>query len=261
MKIKTLLLTLSVLLALCCAMTTAVSAEDLFFSENPFAEAAEDEPTATPTPTQTPTPTPTPISVVYNFFRLDDGCDSCMPGYGPQPQPQPRPQGRPVYLPATGITGKVGPKPASVNYESTHYSIELPSINAAADLMIVPKVDGEYPVTWLGKNAGVLEGSALPGEGGQTWIVGHNHIDADEYGPFMDLGGLESGDRIFVMDHTDGSQMTYVIYENIKVAADDLDSVYAAADRYPNTMTLITCEDESSDGGYTNRRVVCARPM
>ena len=77
----------------------------------------------------------------------------------------------------------------------------------------------------------------------------------------MDLGGLESGDRIFVMDHTDGSQMTYVIYENIKVAADDLDSVYAAADRYPNTMTLITCEDESSDGGYTNRRVVCARPM
>ena len=84
MKIKTLLLTLSVLLALCCAMTTAVYAEDLFFSDNPFAEAEEetdpvtdpDQENPTPTPTQTPTPTPTPISVVYNFFRLDDGYDS-----------------------------------------------------------------------------------------------------------------------------------------------------------------------------------------
>ena len=60
MKIKTLLLTLSVLLALCCAMTTAVYAEDLFFSENPFAEALAEDSTVTPTPTQTPTPTPTP---------------------------------------------------------------------------------------------------------------------------------------------------------------------------------------------------------
>ena len=82
MKIKTLLLTLSVLLALCCAMTTAVYAEDLFFSENPFAEALAED--STPTPTQTPTPTPTPISVVYNFFRLDDGYDNYMPGYGPR---------------------------------------------------------------------------------------------------------------------------------------------------------------------------------
>lgn len=269
MNTKSIPLMLSVLLALCLALTSAVYAEDLFFSTDPFGKEITATETETPTPTPTPTADVSPVPqtataqptavpavptarpagpIVYNFFRLED---DCFTGCGP----------RPVYLPATGISGKADPKPSSVNYESTAYSIELPSVNASADLMIVPKIDGSYPVTWLGDKAGLLAGSALPGEDGQTWIVGHNHIDNDEYGPFMDLGGLENGDRIFVMDHTDGSRLVYVVYDNIKVAADDLQAVYAAADRYPNTMTLITCEDERSDGGYTNRRVVCARPM
>lgn len=272
MNSKTLLLMLSVLFVLCAALTSAVSAENLFFSSDPFGKEITETETETLTPTPTPTaelspfpetvtaeptgvPTATAVPAVrpsgaqvYHFFRLED---DCFTGCGP----------RPVYLPATGISGKAGPKPNSVNYKSTSFSIELPSVSASADLMIVPKVDGSYPVTWLGDKAGLLEGSAFPGQGGQTWIVGHNHIDNNEYGPFMDLGGLEIGDRIFVMDHADGSRTVYAVYDNFKVADDDLEAVYAAADRYPDTMTLITCEDERSGGGYANRRVVCAKQM
>ena len=53
----------------------------------------------------------------------------------------------------------------------------------------------------------------------------------------------------------------YEVYANVKVAADDVDSVYAAADEYADSLTLITCEDESVDGGYANRRVICAKPL
>ncbi len=100
----------------------------------------------------------------------------------------------------------------------------------------------------------------MPGEG-QTWIAAHNHIDAEEYGPFANIGNLNSGDRVFIADHTDGTMTVYEVYANLKVAADDAESVYAAADEYADSLTLITCEDERVDGGYANRRIICAKPL
>ena len=163
-------------------------------------------------------------------------------------------------LPATGINGAVAPQPKSVNYSALGLSIELPSIGASADILEVPFTDDGYAVTWLGANAGLLEGSAMPGEG-RTWIAAHNHIDADEYGPFVNIGSLTEGDRVFIANQNDGTMTVYEVYANVKVAADDVDSVYAAADEYADSLTLITCEDESVDGGYANRRVICAKPL
>ena len=183
------------------------------------------------------------------FFRLNDdeptGKRSCSKN---------------CVLPATGITGAIAPQPKSVNYSALGLSIELPSIGASADILEVPFTDDGYAVTWLGANAGLLEGSAMPGEG-QTWIAAHNHIDADEYGPFVNIGSLTEGDRVFIANQNDGTMTVYEVYANVKVAADDVDSVYAAADEYADSLTLITCEDESVDGGYANRRVICAKPL
>lgn len=168
--------------------------------------------------------------------------------------------GRNCALPATGINGAIAPRPKSVNYSILGLSIELPSLGVSAEILNVPFVDDAYAVTWLGGNAGLLEGSAMPGEG-QTWIAAHNHIDAEEYGPFANIGNLNSGDRVFIADHTDGTMTVYEVYANLKVAADDAESVYAAADEYADSLTLITCEDERVDGGYANRRVICAKPL
>ncbi len=168
--------------------------------------------------------------------------------------------GRNCALPATGINGVIAPRPKSVNYSILGLSIELPSLGVSAEILNVPFVDDAYAVTWLGGNAGLLEGSAMPGEG-QTWIAAHNHIDAEEYGPFANIGNLNSGDRVFIADHTDGTMTVYEVYANLKVAADDAESVYAAADEYADSLTLITCEDERVDGGYANRRIICAKPL
>ncbi len=168
--------------------------------------------------------------------------------------------GRNCALPATGINGTIVPRPKSVNYSILGLSIELPSLGVSAEILNVPFVDDAYAVTWLGGNAGLLEGSAMPGEG-QTWIAAHNHIDAEEYGPFANIGNLNSGDRVFIADHTDGTMTVYEVYANLKVAADDAESVYAAADEYADSLTLITCEDERVDGGYANRRIICAKPL
>ena len=168
--------------------------------------------------------------------------------------------GKNCALPATGINGAIAPRPLSVNYSSLGLSIELPSIGVSAEILNVPFVDDAYAVTWLGGSAGLLEGSAMPGEG-QTWIAAHNHIDAEEYGPFANLGRLNAGDRVFIADHTDGTMTVYEVYANLKVAADDAASVYDAADEYTDSLTLITCEDENVDGGYVNRRVICAKPL
>ncbi len=168
--------------------------------------------------------------------------------------------GRNCALPATGINGTIVPRPKSVNYSILGLSIELPSLGVSAEILNVPFVDDAYAVTWLGGNAGLLEGSAMPGEG-QTWIAAHNHIDAEEYGPFANIGNLNSGDRVFIADHTDGTMTVYEVYANLKVDADDAESVYAAADEYADSLTLITCEDERVDGGYANRRIICAKPL
>lgn len=168
--------------------------------------------------------------------------------------------GKNCAIPATGINGAIAPRPKSVNYSILGLSIELPSLGVSAEILNVPFVDDAYAVTWLGGNAGLLEGSAMPGEG-QTWIAAHNHIDAEEYGPFANIGNLNSGDRVFIADHTDGTMTVYEVYANLKVAADDAESVYAAADEYADSLTLITCEDERVDGGYANRRIICAKPL
>ena len=48
----------------------------------------------------------------------------------------------------------------------------------------------------------------------------------------------------------------FVVYANEKFASDDIDGL--ASFVKPGCMILITCEDESIEGGYLNRRVVFA---
>ena len=66
---------------------------------------------------------------------------------------------------------------------------------------------------------------------------------------------VQDGDRIMITD--EGSEMlTYQVYGNYKIAADDFISI--AGDLQDNSLVLITCEDETLDGTYQNRRVIFA---
>ena len=161
-------------------------------------------------------------------------------------------------LPKTGFSAlkpqKLSAQPLNVQYKPTRLTIQLPKLDAIADIVTVPFTDGEYPVDWLGSSVGMLEGSSLPGEG-ITVLTGHNHLNTTEAGPFALLSSLEPGDSFMITDAR-GVMRIWHVYQNTKIPADGFSGL--AADVKDNALVLLTCEDESPDGGYLNRRVVLA---
>ena len=161
-------------------------------------------------------------------------------------------------LPKTGFSAltaqKLSAQPLSVQYQPTRLTLQLPTLDTEADIVTVPYLDGEYPVEWLGSAVGMLEGSSLPGEG-ITVLTGHNHLNTIEAGPFALLRELEAGDNIMITDQR-GAMQTWHVYKSAKVPADGFAKI--VDEIKDNALALITCEDESPDGGYLNRRVVLA---
>lgn len=163
-------------------------------------------------------------------------------------------------MPKTGFSSmhpqNTAAQPLSVQYKPTRLTLQLPRLDVKADIVTVPYLDGEYPVEWLGGSIGMLEGSSEPGKGISV-LTGHNHLNTAEAGPFAFLSSLESGDIIMITDYN-GEMLTYHVYGSEKVPADGFSRI--AGELKENALVLITCEDESPDGSYFNRRIVLAAP-
>ena len=142
----------------------------------------------------------------------------------------------------------------NVTYAKTNMSLAIPTLKVEEDIVIVPLVDENFPVENLGNNIGLLEGSGPTNEDILV-LAGHNHLNTLEQGPFATLSGLKVSDLIFIRGAKDASR-TFVVYANELFAADDTEGLLSYA--RPGCMILITCEDESIDGGYLNRRVIFA---
>lgn len=166
-------------------------------------------------------------------------------------------------LPQTGFSSlkpqSLSNMPKNLNYQPLNVTIEIPSLDLYSEIVEVPNEDGEYKVTWLNDAVGLLEGSAIPGEG-NTILVGHNHLNDTKNGPFIALSSLEKGTRLFILN-ADGNMKTYIVYANEAVAETDVEAVLNISEAYENSITMITCENEKMDGGYANRRVVAAKLM
>ena len=169
----------------------------------------------------------------------------------------------PEKLPATGFPTRSVSHP-SVKQNQPSYKLlnglhlEIPAINAGMDVVQISLDDsGEWAVENLDELAGVLDVSALPGNG-TSIIAGHNHLDELRTGPFLNLYQLDTNDRIFVTDDS-GKFLLYRVYENELVAPDQSDTVYRTA--IPGSLVLMTCESEMPEGGYAYRRLVYAEPM
>lgn len=163
-----------------------------------------------------------------------------------------------TVLPGTGLSGKPGlSAPAKISYEPLSLELAIPSLNISAGIVEVPFADGDFPVEGLGMDAGLLEGTALPGEG-ISILAAHNTLNSEEFGPFALISTLEKGERIFVRAE-DGSMMIFEVYANEKIDAADIRGLFAEASAYEPSLTLLTCEDEMLEGGYASRRIVSAR--
>ncbi|MBQ6508664.1 MAG: class F sortase [Flexilinea sp.] len=165
-------------------------------------------------------------------------------------------------LPRTGFSSRLpyslADKPLSINYAQTGLVLQIPSLDVIADIVQVPFLENEYPVQWLGDAAGLLQGSARPGEG-VSILTGHNHLSSIEAGPFAFLSQLEPGTKLFVMKKNNES-ISFTVICNELITAEDMAALETIANQSENTLTLLTCENELSGGGYANRRVIAAIP-
>ena len=166
-------------------------------------------------------------------------------------------------LSATGFpTGGNLNLPAQVRgviYTSLNMRIQIPSIDMDAELTGVPATTDAWLIEDLGARAGLLSGTSLPGEG-YSIVVGHNHLNAAETGPFLLIGELKENDIIFVTA-PDGSLRRFSVYANELLLPDDMRKLAEIAEQESSTLVLVTCENETIDGGYLNRRAVFAKPL
>ena len=166
-----------------------------------------------------------------------------------------------VQLPATGFSAShvtaLPARPQGLSYGTTGLTLQIPGLDVAEAIVTVPEDNGSYPVEWLDRSVGLLEQSSLPGEG-VTVLTGHNHLNTTETGPFLFIGKMEENDRIMITD-ADNEMRIYKVYGNYKIASDGFAEIAPAVRE--NALVLITCEDESVEGGYLNRRVVLAEPL
>ena len=185
----------------------------------------------------------------------------------PPDPPEPTPEDFPPFphplLPETGYASSRPQHPERVGTAAVHrntgWSLQIPSLSLNTEIVIAPRGEKNFDVSYLENKAGLLEGYALPGDG-RTIITGHDHLSLTETGPFAFLYDMEIGDRIFFSD-PQNNILIFEVYANEKIAADDVAGLERIARSWPRSATFITCEDERPEGGYANRRIIAAKPV
>ncbi|MBR6089782.1 MAG: class F sortase [Anaerolineaceae bacterium] len=139
-------------------------------------------------------------------------------------------------------------------------TLQVPALGINTELVELPlSADKAWHIEWLGEKAGVLSGSSLPGEG-YSIIVAHNTLNNTEVGPFATLAAANINDLVFVKNYK-GKLIRFRVYANELVDRDGFAAMEAISADVPGTLMLVTCENETLNGDYLNRRVVFARPL
>ena len=133
--------------------------------------------------------------------------------------------------------------------------VEIPKLSVKMSIVGVPSTPEGWDVTWLGNNAGWLEGSAFPTWNGNSAITGHVWDAYNRPGPFARLKDLRYGDQIKI--HAFGQVYIYEIRENTTISPKNVSAVLKHEEK--SWLTLVTCEDYiESSNTYSSRRMVRA---
>jgi LPXTG-site transpeptidase (sortase) family protein len=185
----------------------------------------------TPTPTATDTPGDTPVDT-------------------PTPKLTKTPKTTPAVLPDTGFTPHrvtvLSAQPALKAYADLgDLWLDIPSLNVQIPIVGVPQADGEWDVSWLGNQAGWLDGTTFPTWAGNSVLTGHVYDANGKPGPFVQLKELTWGDKVII--HAWGAQYVYEVQE-VTIVAKGATSSVIKHEELP-WVTLITCSgyDEASN--------------
>ncbi|HEX5840188.1 MAG TPA: isopeptide-forming domain-containing fimbrial protein, partial [Anaerolineales bacterium] len=101
-------------------------------------------------------------------------------------------------IPVTGFKPNVVTDLSSVapeTYRATgDIMLEIPGLGVKIPVVGVPKKNGSWNVSWLGDQAGWLEGSAFPSWKGNSVLTSHVYLANGLPGPFVNLNKLTYGD-------------------------------------------------------------------
>ena len=157
-------------------------------------------------------------------------------------------------LPATGFApDRVSAlPPQAVSYAASDLRLEIPRLGVQMDIVGIPQANGSWDVSWLGRNAGWLQGTAFPTWSGNSVITGHVWNADNSAGPFVYLNTLWYGDRVIV--HAWGQQYVYEVRSVTQVRPDST----VAAFQHKDTpwLTLTTCRSWDADTSTYRYRVI-----
>ncbi|MEO8357955.1 MAG: sortase, partial [Chloroflexota bacterium] len=152
---------------------------------------------------------------------------------------------------ASGIRTVLPTQPLDKVYTAIDVVLEIPSLGIKIPIIGVPKKNGVWDVTWLGKQAGWLEGTAFPSWNGNSVLTSHVYDSNGLPGPFVILGKLKYGDKIII--HADGQAYTFEVRTNQIVAPNDT-SVLKHEEK--PWLTLVTCKEYDEKTNTYRKRVV-----
>ncbi|MGB8981701.1 MAG: sortase, partial [Anaerolineales bacterium] len=161
-------------------------------------------------------------------------------------------------LPATGFAPHkvtdLSNVPPEVYTAANGVTVEIPALGVNLPVVGVPLKDGTWNVSWLGSQAGWLEGSAFPSWNGNSVLTGHVYLSNGLPGPFVNLNKLKFGDKIIV--HAYGQKYTFEVRTNAIVEPNDQSGLKHEEKPW---LTLITCKEyEEKTNTYRKRVVVRA---
>jgi LPXTG-site transpeptidase (sortase) family protein len=161
-------------------------------------------------------------------------------------------------LPDTGFAKNVETvlpaQPSDLMFAATDVMLEIPGLGVKMPVVGVPKKNGSWNVSWLGKQAGWLEGTAFPSWNGNSVLTSHVYLANGLPGPFVNLYKLKYGDALVV--HAYGQTYTFAVQSNTVVEPTD-QSVMRHEEK--PVLTLVTCKDyDEKTNTYLKRIVVRA---
>jgi LPXTG-site transpeptidase (sortase) family protein len=134
--------------------------------------------------------------------------------------------------------------------------LEIPSQKVRANIVGVPQVKNNWNVSWLGNEAGWLNGTAFPTWIGNSVITAHVTDANGLPGPFANLRNLVYGDKLIV--HLYGEKYTFEVRQSRLSSPNSTSFAYKHLTEN-SYLTLITCQSYNYEkDDYTFRRVVRA---
>ena len=174
------------------------------------------------------------------------------------PTSTPTPSFPGFIIPNTGFApGRVTVLPAQTTFynEMGGLWLEVPRLGVKMPIVGVPQVNGKWDVSWLGNDAGWLNGSAYPTWNGNSVLTGHVTDASGNPGPFARLNTLMWGDDIII--HVSGAQYVYEVRSILQVRPGTTSGMMKH--EASPWVTLVTCRgyDVTSDS-YLYRILVRA---